>query len=102
MEQSIQSTTIDERLDRLEALVSSLRDDLACVIERTREDFEDLNTELENRFQRFYDSQKRADQRFTEAVDQLGRTIDPDLNRIRYDVSCLEGRCSNLERGSRY
>lgn len=90
MEQSTQPVTIDERLARLEALVSSLRDDLAHAIERSREDFEDLNTELENRFQRVYDNLECVSVREANSRDRLERTISTDLNRIRYDVSCLE------------
>lgn len=99
MEQSTQPATIDERLDRLETLVSSLRDDLACVIERTREDFEDLNTELDNRFQRVYESAERDYARRNDSLRQLKDRVDTDVDRIRYDIGCLESRCNMLECG---
>ncbi len=102
MSQAVSFTTIAERLDALEAVVSGLRNDLAHAIERTREDFEDLNAELENRVRRIYETMDSYDERQSNGLGRLERSLNTDLDRIQYDVSTLESRCGVLEQGGRW
>jgi septation ring formation regulator EzrA len=95
MGETIHLATVDDRLAALERSVAEIRDLI-------REDIEDLNAEIENRIRRIYDTMEHGDECQSNDLARLKRSLETDLDRIRYDVSTLEGRCGALERGGRW